>query len=192
MNNLKIFAYLTISITPLVLIYYVRKKYKKKLATLDNVDNSNVPCGNSCSFYDLQFILRYIDNAQHSISLCMYLLTSHEIQNSLIRLHNKGVKVRYITDAVMAQNPASKIQYLQKQGLTIKVQPKQRDNLLHHKFCLVDENHPQNSKVLFGTLNLTLQGLTTNFDTVLFTNNKIVIERYKDEFELLWSKFKEV
>ncbi|KAK4876508.1 hypothetical protein RN001_009014 [Aquatica leii] len=92
----------------------------------------------------------------------------------------------------MAENPASKIMHLKEQGLKLKVQPSGRDNLLHHKFCLIDENHPKDSKIFFGTLNLTLQGMTSNFDAIIFTNNVQIVQKYRDEFEFLWSSFKSV
>lgn len=59
---------------------------------------------------------------------------------------------------------------------------------MHHKFCLIDENTP-NKKAFIGTLNLTLQGLCSNWDTFVYTNDSNVIQSLKIEFERLWSAF---
>lgn len=60
---------------------------------------------------------------------------------------------------------------------------------MHHKFCLVDSEDPDLGKVLFGSLNFTLQGLTKNFDAFIITNNSDILKRYREEFEDLWKEF---
>lgn len=59
---------------------------------------------------------------------------------------------------------------------------------MHHKFCLIDEDTPS-AKLFIGTVNLTLQGLCSNWDTIVYTNDKIVIARLKAEFDELWTAF---
>lgn len=59
---------------------------------------------------------------------------------------------------------------------------------MHHKFCVVDAG-TEDQKVFFGSLNLTLQGLTRNWDDVVFTTNKTFISRFGEEFNELWHLF---
>lgn len=49
--------------------------------------------------------------------MCMCLLTFIEIQDSLINLKNRGVKVRFITDKQMAENTAAQIPRLVQEGV---------------------------------------------------------------------------
>lgn len=72
-------------------------------------------------------------------------------------------------------------------GVPVKVQEKD-GSLMHHKFCLIDENISE-AKLFIGTVNLTLQGFCSNWDTFVYTNDKEVIESLKAEFQELWSAF---
>lgn len=69
----------------------------------------------------------------------------------------------------------------------MKVQPKD-GSLMHHKFCLLDERTPQ-AKMFVGSLNLTLQALTANFDDLVFTDNPQIIAQLANEFEEMWKSF---
>lgn len=63
---------------------------------------------------------------------------------------------------------------------------------MHHKFCLIDEKEPASAKLLLGSLNLTLQGFLENFEFVVLTNNQFMVQRFSEEFDHLWDRFKEV
>lgn len=59
---------------------------------------------------------------------------------------------------------------------------------MHHKFCLIDEK-TEERRMFVGSLNLTLQALTSNWDDLMFTDNPDMIKRFADEFEELWQVF---
>lgn len=59
---------------------------------------------------------------------------------------------------------------------------------MHHKFCLIDENTPS-AKLFIGTLNMTLQGLCSNWDSFVYSDDKEIISSLKTEFEEMWSAF---
>lgn len=60
---------------------------------------------------------------------------------------------------------------------------------MHHKFCLIDKEDHELAKLLFGSLNFTIQALTKNFDSFIITNNQKIIERFSEEFEDIWNEF---
>lgn len=164
-----------------------------------------ISCSATCSYNMLKNIVEFIQNSSKSISMCMYLLTSYEICNALIACHKQGKKVRVIVDERMWGCSSSKGRILQQNGniasmsvciffslrntldVPIKVQNKD-GSMMHHKFCLIDENTPY-AKLFIGTVNLTLQGLCQNWDTFVYTNNREIMERLKEEFEELWLTF---
>lgn len=69
----------------------------------------------------------------------------------------------------------------------MKIQSDQ-SSLMHHKFFLIDENTP-NEEVWFGSLNLTTQGMTTNWDNMIYTNNPLLISKLSKCFNMLWESF---
>lgn len=148
-----------------------------------------LPCEVTCSYYGLQHILEFIKRAKYTLNLCMCMLTSNEIQDALVYAHNKGVKIRFIADKMMAENKATRMEFLKSAGIPIKTQGQTVETVIHHKFCYCDENYPSKSKLFFGSLNLTIQGLTSNWDSVIFTDNRYLIIQYTNVFEDLWTEF---
>lgn len=73
-------------------------------------------------------------------------------------------------------------------GIPYKVQPSDQC-MMHHKFCLIDKDDKNCAKMFFGTMNLTGQGLVSNFESIVLTNNWNMIERFGQEFEELWENF---
>lgn len=62
---------------------------------------------------------------------------------------------------------------------------------MHHKFAIVDANKP-NAKVLYGSLNLSMQALLKNFENSIISSNPEVVDRFNDEFEHLWHSFDDI
>lgn len=67
--------------------------------------------------------------------------------------------------------------------------PPYEDAFMHHKYCLIDADDPTLQKMFCGSLNLTLQGCTKNFECVCITSDPKIIKRYNDEFEYLWKTY---
>lgn len=59
---------------------------------------------------------------------------------------------------------------------------------MHHKFCLIDEK-TEHGKICVGTMNITLQGITSNWENIVCTNNKEMLLSFSLEFEEMWSSF---
>lgn len=74
------------------------------------------PCGISCSYLILQTLVNLITNAKESVSMCIYLLTCHDICSALINCHKEGKLVRVIVDKQMWGCSGSKGRILHKYG----------------------------------------------------------------------------
>ncbi|XP_050301474.1 mitochondrial cardiolipin hydrolase-like [Anthonomus grandis grandis] len=207
-KKLAISLLITITTIPLILRYFLKRKYEKLARQLYQKDDTSYyeciffdyknfrckphlinkeECGDNCSYTRLRRLLHYIGSAKKSISMCMYMLTLQQVCSELVKASERGVTVRLITDKIMVKTSAagSNIQYLQKHGVICKTQQK-ADKMMHHKFCLIDECDTGSSKVFFGSLNLTAQAFCKNFEALILTNNKDIIQRLSQEFEELW------
>lgn len=68
--------------------------------------------------------------------------------------------------------------------LGIPVRMKKSPYLMHHKFFIVD------SQILAtGSFNWTLQAITGNWDNVIITSEKSIVEPFINEFEYIWENF---
>ncbi|CAF4864838.1 unnamed protein product [Pieris macdunnoughi] len=82
-------------------------------------------------------LIKYIKSARETLDVCMYLITSTEIAEQIIRLGQKHVLVRIVVDSDMAFTPPSQIKKLTEYSF-IKVQTNKKTILMHHKFCIID------------------------------------------------------
>lgn len=57
-------------------------------------------------------LIKYIKSARETLDVCMYLITSNEIAEQIIRLGQKHVLVRVVVDSDMANTPPSQIKKL--------------------------------------------------------------------------------
>lgn len=57
-------------------------------------------------------LIKYIKSARETLDVCMYLITSSEIAEQIIRLGQKHVLVRIVVDSEMAFTPPSQIKKL--------------------------------------------------------------------------------
>ncbi|XP_041987751.1 mitochondrial cardiolipin hydrolase-like [Aricia agestis] len=82
-------------------------------------------------------LIKYIKSARETLDVCMYLITSKEIVEHIIRLGQRHVVVRIVVDSDMAFTPPSQIKKLQEYSF-IRVQTNKKPILMHHKFCIID------------------------------------------------------
>lgn len=136
-------------------------------------------------------VLYYLNLPQHTLDVCMYVLTNPEICNVLLKL--RRVKVRLIVDAEMAFTSKSFFNRLHRQCVDVRWM--KSANIMHHKFCLIDASTDIDGVVpllMTGSLNWTKQGMHGNYENVCVTSQRELVEGYKREFERLWVLFKPI
>lgn len=62
-----------------------------------------------------------------------------------------------------------------------KVRTKVSDNLMHHKFVIIDDDI-----LITGSANWTMQALFGNTENIIITNHSVLVKRFVDEFKKLW------
>jgi phosphatidylserine/phosphatidylglycerophosphate/cardiolipin synthase-like enzyme len=55
---------------------------------------------------------------------------------------------------------------------------------MHHKFAVLD-----NSVVITGSFNWTMQAVKFNQENILFYENKVIASQFTKEFDRLWNDF---
>ena len=125
-----------------------------------------------------------IDDADSSVLVAVYSLTSLDLSRSLVNAKKRGVDVRIITDNLQAEGRYSKSQYLLDNGVT--VQYDDDNGYMHHKFAVID------NKILFtGSYNWSNSAETRNDENLLQINDKELADFFSREFDRLWREYGE-
>ncbi|XP_029784584.1 mitochondrial cardiolipin hydrolase [Suricata suricatta] len=130
----------------------------------------------------LSRLLRALLAARASLELCLFAFSSPQLGRAVQLLHQRGVRVRVITDCDYMALNGSQIGLLRKAG--IQVRHDQELGYMHHKFAIVDK------KVLItGSLNWTTQAIQNNRENVLIMEDEEYVRVFLEEFERIWEEF---
>lgn len=126
-----------------------------------------------------EYIIKFINKTEKNLDIAVYSLTHDKIASAIIDAHNRGIKVRILTDALQAKGSYSDDEILESSGIELRrdTQP----GLMHHKFAISD-----NLALGFGSFNWTLNAEVRNMENWNVCRLKYVIDSYQREFEKLW------
>ena len=123
-------------------------------------------------------LIEAIENAKLSIDIAVYDLNLWGIRDALREAHQRGVKVRMVTETNYLDNPET--QELIAAG--IPVIDDNNNGLMHNKFVIIDRN-----QVWTGSMNLTINGAYRNDNNLIMLNNRSAAEAFGAEFEEMFS-----
>lgn len=123
--------------------------------------------------YNSRYLLDILDSCEQTLDVCIHLLTSVEIANSIVGAHKRGARVRVICDNEMSTNKGSQVRYIYENGwyyfvsqflfrssvnfssffLGVEVRIPLLNYHMHSKIAIVD-----GKKVMTGSVNWTVQG----------------------------------
>ncbi|GAB3822045.1 phospholipase D-like domain-containing protein [Pontibacter rugosus] len=129
----------------------------------------------------LHAILESINNASHSLKICVFTISDDRISRAIQEAHRRGVKVKIITDNEKLYDLGSDIRSLAEAGLPIRVDI--THNHMHHKFAIID-----NQAILTGSYNWTRSAANYNHENVLITHDRDTVLAYRKQFDLLWEE----
>ena len=125
-------------------------------------------------------IIQCINNAKKSIDIAIYAINNKNIVDAIKEAHNRGIKVRILTDKLQAANKKSRAYDLYKYGIKIRINSKYK--IEHNKFAIFDSDN-----VVTGSYNWTESASNKNSENCLFVNhNKKIIKEYRNRFNYLW------
>eukprot|EP01099_Mayorella_cantabrigiensis_P003726 TRINITY_DN2814_c0_g1_i1.p1 TRINITY_DN2814_c0_g1~~TRINITY_DN2814_c0_g1_i1.p1 ORF type:complete len:230 (-),score=44.63 TRINITY_DN2814_c0_g1_i1:42-683(-) len=126
--------------------------------------------------------LRYINQAQKTLEVCVFTITCDEISNAVVEAHKRGVQVRVITDDEQMNTQGSDIATFSSQGI-----PVVHDNSkfhMHHKFAIIDRN-----LLINGSFNWTRQAVLGNRENIVITASQSLITSFHSHFEKMWQLY---
>ena len=125
-------------------------------------------------------IVQRINKAEKSIDAAVYAINNKDIVKALKKAHNRGVKIRILTDRLQAGNRSSRVRELYDYGIKIRVNSKHK--IEHNKFAVFDFNN-----VVTGSYNWTEPASDKNSENCLFFNrNEKTVKEYHNRFIYLW------
>lgn len=130
-------------------------------------------------------IISAINRTRHTLDIAAYSITQPDITAAIQGAHQRGVKVRIVTDEGQSFNRHSEAGYLKSIGVPVRLSEGFRGqrSLMHNKFAVFDEN-----LVETGSYNWTTSANSYNFENALFIHDPVVSARYEKEFEHIWAQ----
>ena len=130
-------------------------------------------------------LIALIDSAQQSIHIASFEFNLTPVAEALIRAHERGVDVRWVTDdehgiEADEEDDHGQFEILVDEG--IEIRDDQRSALMHNKFWIFDGH-----TTWTGSTNITQNGNFRNNNNVLVIQSTRVAAIYEREFEEMWA-----
>ena len=137
--------------------------------------------GDSCA----NQIVNCIHNAKSSIDICVFTISDNNISDAILSAHEKGKRVRVISDNFKAEDRGSDVYNLAKQGVAVKLD--KSPHHMHHKFAVFDH------KVLInGSFNWTRSASMKNEENITVLYDRHLVHEFSEAFTSLWEKCSEL
>ncbi len=130
-------------------------------------------------------IIKKIDAAQDSIHIASFEFDLTPVADALIRAHERGVDVRWVTDdehGIEADEEPGHGQFAMLEEAGIEIKDDGRGALMHNKFWIFDR------KIVWtGSTNITVNGIFKQDNNVIVVHSPALAEIYEREFDEMWS-----
>lgn len=123
-------------------------------------------------------LVAHLDTARKSVRVAMFTFTHPTLTDALIRAHRRGAAVTVVADRSAGHGASAKaLEQLRMGGVTVALS--ETLGLLHHKFCLID-----NEVLIHGSANWTRAAFTKNDD--LFVVLSPLTDSQVKQLDSLW------
>jgi phosphatidylserine/phosphatidylglycerophosphate/cardiolipin synthase-like enzyme len=124
-------------------------------------------------------IVKLIDDAHGSLDVAAFAFTHADIAAALIRAHQRGVRVRMVTDIMESSSRYSRVPDLMNAGIPVRTRRKDGDQ--HSKYLVIDQ-----SIVVTGSFNFTARADERNSENLLIIRNAPnVVKGFSADFQIL-------
>ena len=124
-------------------------------------------------------IISLIERAKVSVDICVFTISDDNISQSILSAHNRGIKVRVVSDNDKANDLGSDVYSLSKKGVNVKID--RSASHMHHKFAIVDTK-----QLINGSFNWTRSASNYNQENIVVTSDFNLIADFQKTFEKLW------
>jgi len=125
-------------------------------------------------------IISYIDKAQQTLDITMYEAENQAIVDAINAAYDRNVQVRVISDDMgnnaTFDNLNSNISYLEGNA----------EGIMHDKFFIIDRDDVDNSWVLTGSMNHTINNLGWDYNNIITIQDQSLAKGYTLEFNEMW------
>lgn len=129
----------------------------------------------------LEAITRLLGHVQRRADLCVFTITDDRITDQIVAAHDRGVRIRILTDDDKSLDLGSDIRKLAREGIDLAVDDSPHH--MHHKFAVFDE-----ATLLTGSYNWTRSAAADNQENLVVTDDPRLVRAFIDAFEGLWQK----
>jgi len=127
----------------------------------------------------------YIKLAKKSIDLCIFSFTNDDLANEVKAAHQRGVKVRIVTDDEAMKGKGADSERMSAAGIPVRCDSEEKYHM-HNKFMIVDSLF-----LITGSFNWTFQAGKSNQENIVVLDGEYFIKKYNEEFNKLWGQFAE-
>lgn len=121
-------------------------------------------------------------HARHSADACVFTITDNAITEAIVAAHQRGVRVRIISDDLKANDRGSDIEVLERCGIPVRIDRTRHH--MHHKFAIFD-----NERLLTGSYNWTVSAVRYNEENLIVTDDGRLVGEFQQVFNDLWDRF---
>lgn len=126
-------------------------------------------------------LLKEVDSTTSTLELAIHEITSFDLAQAIVKAKQRGVKVRIMADSKQAKAKSSRITFLIKQGIPVKVLGGKEKGVMNHRFAILD-----GKKILTGSFDWSETSEKWNYENVLIIGDSEVVASYQREFDRLW------
>ncbi len=132
-------------------------------------------------------IISNLVNANKSVEIAVAWFTNPSLYNVLIELISRSVSIKIILcdDSINFCN--TKVDFQKLIDLGAKIQISRSPKLMHNKFCIID-----NRKLITGSYNWTLRAEKLNYENVIISTDKHLINEFEEYLEYLSENTKQI
>jgi len=130
-------------------------------------------------------IISLLNRVKASADICVFTISDNKISDAIKSAHQRGVKVRIISDNDKANDLGSDIYSLAKQDLKVKID--RSPSHMHHKFALFD-----GKQLVNGSFNWTRSASKYNQENIVVSNDAGLVGSFSKVFDKLWRECERV
>ena len=143
-----------------------------------------VPSGAENALTLEQAFVAMLDGAQTRVDLAMLRLDLPSVLAALVRAHERGVRIRVVTDGDLKRyRYLDAFALLERAGIPVRVDRGDPFNVnMHHKFLLVDED-----ELWTGDWNASVADTHDAAHSAVSLKSKLLCDRYRQVMDALWA-----
>ena len=119
--------------------------------------------------------------ARTSADVCVFTITDNRISDAILEAHQRGLRLRIITDDDKSLDPGSDVARLARAGIPLRMDTSPYH--MHHKFALFDRE-----VVLTGSYNWTRGAAEYNNENFVVCRDQKLIRQFARVFDDLWKR----